>query len=173
MAFLEFYKKGQGTLARMIALFSAIALAGWGGFSLWKLMRRWDWATGEILTVPHLDFRIDAALIIAVLVALGLIAAAVWVLNRPRSVDLLAETEGEMRKVSWPSRQEAWNSSVVVVFTVLFLMALLFFYDVALNFILRLLFFREPAEAAGVAEGAQGLFAGILSLLTGVLGGGA
>ena len=157
----------------MIALFSAIALAGWGGFSLWKLLRRWDWATGEILTVPHINFRIDAALIVSIAVAVAMVAGVVWILNRPRAVDLLLETEGEMRKVSWPSRQEAWNSSVVVVLTVLFLMALLFFYDVALNFILRLLFFREPAEAAGAAEGAQGLATGFVSLLLSALGGGA
>ena len=67
-------------------------------------------------------------------------AGVVWTLNRPRLVDLLIETEAEMKKVSWPSRQEAWNSSVIVVITVVVMMGLLFFYDYTLNKIFLLLF---------------------------------
>lgn len=95
------------------------------------------------------------ALVVGLLVACTLAVSVVWILNRPRSVDLLVETEGEMRKVSWPSRQEAWNSSMIVVITVLFLMGLLFCYDVVLNQLLRFLFYRKPTtEAAGGVENA-------------------
>ena len=55
-------------------------------------------------------------------------------------MNLLIETESEMRKISWPSKQEAWNSSIVVVVTVIVMMGLLFFYDVMLNAILSFLF---------------------------------
>jgi len=64
----------------------------------------------------------------------------VGILNRPRLVDLLIETEAEMKKVSWPSRQEAWNSSVIVVVTVVIMMGLLFTYDFVLNKLFLLLF---------------------------------
>jgi preprotein translocase SecE subunit len=161
MAFLEFYKKGQGSLARILALFSCFALAAWGGYSLWKLLQGSDWANATLVTVPHLGFRIDVAMVVAVVVVAVLLFGVVWLMNRPRSVDLLVETEAEMRKVSWPSRQEAWNSSVIVVITVLFLMGLLFFYDVVLNALLRFLFYRAP-----VAEAATGaLPAGTVDLL--------
>jgi preprotein translocase SecE subunit len=164
MAFLEFYKKGQGSLARLLALLSCFALAAWGGYSLWKLLQRVDWADTPLLTVPHLGFTIDVAMVVAIVGVVTLASGVVWIMNRPRSVDLLVETEGEMRKVSWPSRQEAWNSSLIVVITVLFLMGLLFFYDVVLNALLRLLFYRAPAATATGA---------LLSLAQSVFGGGA
>jgi preprotein translocase subunit SecE len=165
MAFLEFYKKGQGSLARLLALLSCFALAAWGGYSAWKLLQGVDWADTAILTVPHLGFTIDVAMIMALVAVSGLAFGVVWIMNRPRSVDLLVETEGEMRKVSWPSRQEAWNSSLIVVITVLFLMGLLFFYDVALNALLRFLFYRAPAATATTGA--------LLDLVKTVSGGGA
>ena len=60
-------------------------------------------------------------------------------------VDLLVDTESEMKKVSWPSRQEAWSSSIVVVVTVLVMMGLLFFYDFVLNQVLKLVFYSGGA----------------------------
>jgi preprotein translocase SecE subunit len=172
MAFLEFYKKGQGSLARVLALISFVALAGWGGYSLWRLLQGADWASSVLVEVPHLGFVIDVALIVAAVGVAGLIAGVVYLMNRPRSVDLLVETEAEMRKVSWPSRQEAWNSSLVVVVTVLFLMGLLFFYDVALNALLRLLFYRAPAAEAttgAVPAGAIEVLSRGASFLAGVI----
>jgi preprotein translocase SecE subunit len=141
MAFLEFYKKGQGSISRLLALISSGLLIAWGGRSLWKkLQGSEDLVNVFRFEVPHVGVEINLALVIAVaVVALGWFGI-VWLLNRPRSVDLLVETESEMRKISWPSRQEAWNSSIVVVVTVLVMMGLLFFYDVVLNKILSFLF---------------------------------
>jgi preprotein translocase SecE subunit len=140
MAFLEFYKKGQGSTARLVAVVSAFALVATGGYSLWITLQGSAALSRPILTVPHLSLDITLALIIAVVVVVAGFVGIVWFLNRARSVDLLLETEAEMRKVSWPSRPEAWNSSVIVVVTVLVMMGLLFFYDFALNFVLSRLF---------------------------------
>ena len=140
MAFLEFYKKGQGSIARLLALISSGLLVVWGGYALWVTLQGTGAAKLLSLEVPHVGLEINLALIIAVLVTVLGWAGMVWVLNRPRSVDLLVETESEMRKISWPSKQEAWNSSIVVVVTVLVMMGLLFFYDVMLNVILSFLF---------------------------------
>jgi preprotein translocase SecE subunit len=46
-------------------------------------------------------------------------------LQRPKVADLLIETEGELRKVTWPKLEDVTNSSLVVVFCVLFLMGFL------------------------------------------------
>ena len=145
MAFLEFYKKGQGTAARLMALVSLCLLALWGGYSLWVTLQGYSWAASPIVTVPRVNLVVNWALIASVLVTAGLGFVVIWALNRPRAVDLLVETEAEMKKVSWPSRQEAWNSSLVVVVTVLFMMGLLFFYDFILNRILTLIFFSGGA----------------------------
>lgn len=141
MGFLEFYKKGQGSIGRLLALISGGLLILWGGHSLWVTLQGSEFfATTLRFHVPHVGLEINLGLVTAVLVVVVAWAALAWFLNRARSVDLLVETESEMRKVSWPSRQEAWNSSIIVVVTVLVMMGLLFMYDVVLNFFLNVLF---------------------------------
>ena len=140
MAFLEFYKKGQGSISRLLALVSGGLLIIWGGYALWVKLQGTSLIEVFSFQVPHVGLDINLTLIISVAVVLLGVSGLVWLLNRPRSVDLLVETESEMRKISWPSRQEAWNSSIVVVITVLVMMGLLFFYDVMLNKILSFLF---------------------------------
>ncbi len=52
-------------------------------------------------------------------VLVGLVAAAVYLLNRPRVADFLIETESELSKVSWPSKQQVLGSTgtgLVLVF---------------------------------------------------------
>lgn len=140
MAFLEFYKKGQGSVGRLLALASVAALLLWGGYTLWTTLQGSFTLSRVVLSVPHVGLDITWALVISIAVVLACGYGLVWLLNRPRTVDLLIETEAEMKKVSWPSRSEAWNSSVVVVVTVVVLMGLLFLYDFVLNFILKRVF---------------------------------
>ncbi len=140
MAFLEFYKKGQGSISRLLSLVSGGLLIVWGGYALWVKLQGTGAANVMSFEVPHIGLEINLALVISVVVVVLGWLGLVWLLNRPRSVDLLVETESEMRKISWPSKQEAWNSSIVVVVTVLVMMGLLFFYDVMLNMILSFLF---------------------------------
>ena len=138
MGFLELYKKGQGSLGRMVALVSGIALVATGGYSLWITLQGSAALSKSLLDIPHVGLDITWALLIALVVVVAGCTGIVWFVNRPRAVDLLIETEAEMKKVSWPSRREAWNSSIIVVVTVV--MGLLFFYDFALNFVLKRLF---------------------------------
>ena len=140
MGFLELYKKGQGSMGRLIGLVSAFLLVATGGYSLWITLQGNATLSKILLPIPHVGLEITWAFLIALLVVVVGSVGVVWFVNRPRSVDLLIETEAEMRKVSWPSRQEAWNSSIIVVVTVLVMMTLLFFYDFALNFVLKRLF---------------------------------
>ena len=140
MAVMEFYKKGQGSIARLLSLIGCLLLLFWGGWSFWIWLQGFTSLSESLLEVPTVGLNIDFALLIAIGVLLAGGAALVWTLNRPRLVDLLIETEAEMKKVSWPSRQEAWNSSVIVVITVVVMMGLLFFYDYTLNKIFLLLF---------------------------------
>jgi preprotein translocase subunit SecE len=140
MAVLEFYKKGQGSIARILSLAGCLLLLLWGVHSFWIYLQGFSSLAHDFLEVPTVGIGIDLALIISVVVAIGGAAGVVWILNRPRLVDLLIETEAEMKKVSWPSRQEAWNSSVIVVVTVVIMMGLLFAYDFILNRVFLLLF---------------------------------
>ena len=42
---------------------------------------------------------------------------------------ILRETKGELQKVSWPTREEAWRLTVVVTVVTLFMAVFLWFFD--------------------------------------------
>jgi preprotein translocase SecE subunit len=62
-----------------------------------------------------------------------LLIAGLWVsyriVNVPSAADFLIAVEAEMNKVSWPNRSELFRASVVVLFTIFFLAAVLFGFD--------------------------------------------
>jgi preprotein translocase subunit SecE len=68
-------------------------------------------------------------------------AIGVWasfrVVNIPAFADFLISVEGEMNKVSWPSRGELFRASVVVILVIFFLAFLLFAYDALLSYIMK------------------------------------
>jgi preprotein translocase subunit SecE len=57
----------------------------------------------------------------------------------PTFADFLISVEGEMNKVSWPSRSELFRASLVVILVIFFLAALLFGYDFILGEFLQFL----------------------------------
>ena len=59
----------------------------------------------------------------------------IWMINRPKLGGLLIETETEMKKVSWPSWSDAFNSSLVVLVAVIFFMLFLGLARIVLIFI--------------------------------------
>lgn len=136
------YKKEQGRYARMSAFWALFLLLGYGCLGgLVDQLRNWFGGLGPTFTDPWLDQfpllgRIDMAMAIS-LAVLGLGALFLHsTLNRPKTADLLIETEGELRKVTWPSGSETWNGTVAVILTVVVLLAFLTFADLALARIL-------------------------------------
>ena len=59
------------------------------------------------------------------------------VLNRPRIVEFFSAVETEIRKVSWPTKQQVFGSALVVIITMLVLAGYLFVVDAGLTWILR------------------------------------
>ncbi len=55
-------------------------------------------------------------------------------------VAYLDETRSEMQKVVWPTREEAWNLTVVVLFVVVLVMFIIFGIDFVLSRVMRFLF---------------------------------
>ncbi len=123
------YKKDQGRMARMAAFWILAILIFYGCTSLKDtLVSLWPATLGQAIggtRIPILGLDLSPGLIIAATV----LAVALWFLFRfeqkPKNADLLIETESELRKVSWPSLEEAINGSWSVVITVAFLMAFL------------------------------------------------
>jgi preprotein translocase SecE subunit len=61
-------------------------------------------------------------------------------MNRSAPTDFLVETETEMKKVTWPTKDEASNASLVVIGTVVVIGCLLALFDVVLNFLFKFIF---------------------------------
>ena len=70
----------------------------------------------------------------------GLFLLYRW-LEQPKSAELLIETEHELRKITWPTMQEVVNSSLIVIFCVLFLMGFLAAADWFLARVTRVILF--------------------------------
>jgi preprotein translocase subunit SecE len=72
---------------------------------------------------------------------LTLLAIGLWasfrLVQMPAFADFLISVEGEMNKVSWPSRGELFRASLVVILVIFFLAGLLFLYDYGLTILLR------------------------------------
>lgn len=123
------YKKDQGRMARMAAFWSLAILIFYGCTSLhtylprlWGGLGRPIWS-GARIPVLGLDLT-PSLLIAALLLAGGLTLLYRW-LEKPKNADLLIETEAELRKVTWPTVDDAVKSSMVVIVCVVFLMGFL------------------------------------------------
>jgi preprotein translocase subunit SecE len=117
------YKKTQGRIARQVT-FAALAVI--------VALGAWSWSEYFRDRGPGLRYYVP----------LAALAAGLWasfrVVQMPTFADFLISVEGEMNKVSWPSRSELFRASIVVMVVIFFLAALLFTYDLVLTELLRL-----------------------------------
>ena len=121
---LGVYKRSQGRIARQVT-FATLALTVVIG--AWRLY--------YMLQALHVGGNVDSTdrtmrLGIAGIVALLGVWICYRVVNLPSFADFLIAVEAEMNKVSWPSRSELVRSCIVVIFSILFLTAVLFVYDI-------------------------------------------
>ena len=115
------YKRNQGRITRQVTFGSLMFVAAYG---CWRLNAELISATRMVqIGVP--------------LVLFGLVAwVAYRLVNMPQFADFLIAVEAEMAKVSWPTRSELINSSIVVIVVIMGMAALLFGYDTFWNFLL-------------------------------------
>ena len=122
--------KNQGRMARMAVFWSLAALLFFGATWLHTELKvsaeffRKSLIPG-VEKLPFIGAAPSLALLIAAAILIfGLLWLNKWV-NKPNISETLTETENEMRKVTWPTLDEAINGSFVVIVAVLFLMAFL------------------------------------------------
>jgi len=135
---LSVYKRNQGRTTRQ-ATFAALALVlGIGTWRLAQLIPLWL-GPGAGMTVGGTAPATEYGL--RFLVPALLLAAGLWIayraVNVPRFADFLIAVEAEMAKVSWPSGDEVARSSVVIIFLIFALAAILAGYDLFWMFVLR------------------------------------
>jgi preprotein translocase subunit SecE len=122
------YKEGQGkwlrgSMAALIFLGAVVAV-----MNLNQILGRILGKTQ--FRIPGINWQLDWLYVIDGPILIGILAWAVYLYNKPKVVDFLIETENELKnRVTWPSRKEEVNASVVVVITVLIMMFFIFGID--------------------------------------------
>jgi len=134
---LEIYKRGQGKLSRGGAYLLGALLVISGGTSLYRFINvpGHEW----VKSVPLIGSISIYNTIAFGVVLLGLLALHL-ILNRPKMVDGLIETEQELKKVSWPSRREVKNATIVVSLVTFSMAFLLFGFDKLLHWAFQLVY---------------------------------
>ena len=106
------YKRGQGKYTRLCSAFAAAIIAGLGCLQLYKKLQ----ATGLGLWVETMvpaGFFVVCAILIS------------WLINKSSVADFMIAAEGEMKKVSWSSKQEIAVSTFIVIVVVIIMAVLL------------------------------------------------
>jgi preprotein translocase subunit SecE len=120
------YKRGQGKYTRLWSAFAVAIIAGLGCLRLYTK-----------LEAASLGLSTKTTLWIATMVPAGLfvITAFVifWLVNKPSVADFMVAAEGEMKKVSWSSRQEIYVSTFVVIVVVIIMALLLGATDISFS----------------------------------------
>ena len=119
---LEIYKKGQGKAARVTAYVLLGILVLFGAYRLYATFNVPGEGVLVDANIPVIG-QITVMKIVSFLVFAGGMLALHLALNAPKMATLLIDTEQEMRKVSWPSRNEVKSATIVVVI-VTFVMAM-------------------------------------------------
>lgn len=128
------YKRSQGRVTRQLTF---AALAGTLAIAVWRL--------SQLLPVWFADAPGAASSpdmgVVRFLVPGLLMAAGAWLcfrlVNVPRFADFLIAVESEMAKVSWPTVDQVIRSSIVIIFLMFALAAILSAYDLFWWFVLR------------------------------------
>ena len=108
----DIYKRGQGKYTRLCSAFAIAIIAGLGCLQLYKKLQAGDLGLWTETMVPAGLFVILALLIF-------------WLANKPSLADFMIAAEGEMKKVSWSSRQEIAVSTFIVIMVVISMAVLL------------------------------------------------
>ena len=144
---LETYKKGQGVLVRRVAFWGLAVLILWGGQALYTFsINTFDFMKILILedgpgyTLPVLNQKFNVAFVICWAITIAALVGVHAALNRQRSADFLVDTDSELKKVTWPTWKEGWNSSIIVIVFVAFLTVFLVASDWGLSRIFDFVF---------------------------------
>ena len=143
------YKQGQGVLVRRCAFWVLAVLIIWGGQSLYTwLINTFDPCKSLLIEsgayldgwqIPVLQQRFD----VGFLIAWAFVGLSLWgihrMLNKPKTIDFLVDTDEELKKVTWPSWADAKSSSLIVLVFVVFLALYLWGSDILLTKVFSLL----------------------------------
>ncbi len=117
------YKRSQGRITRQISFGAIWLLFLIGAWRLSSYLQQGSGFEGAAVGIP-----------VAIAAVGGWLAFRL--VNLPSFADFLIAVEAEMNKVSWPTRSELIRSSLVVIFSIIFLAVVLYGYDTFWSFLL-------------------------------------
>lgn len=119
------YKRNQGRMVRNVTVGVMLAVVA---LACWTLSVRMLSEMGDPIRI-------------GVPAALGAIGAwvAFRIVNYPQFADFLIDVEVELTKVSWPSKDELWRATLVVLLVMFLLSATLLAYDLVWQQLLRMI----------------------------------
>jgi preprotein translocase subunit SecE len=134
------YKRSQGRITRQVTFAALLLGALLGVWRLFAVAGTWhvggaalaNWLGGSPTTI---DRAIKVGFCGILALAGGWLAFRL--VNWPRFADFLISVEAEMNKVSWPTQSQLVRSVLVVLFCILFLVAVLWGYDLFWRFVLQ------------------------------------
>lgn len=108
------------------------------GYTVQQLM-----GSDALYTIPFFEVNITIGTLISVtLFILVVIIINRFVINGPKPADFLIETEFELKKVSWPPKNEYWGSSIAVIVSVVVIGMFIFIVDRLLTQIMKLIYLQ-------------------------------
>ncbi len=113
----DIYKRGQGKNTRLCSGFAVALMAGLGCLRLYDKLEAASWGL-SIKANMWIATMVPAGLFV------GLAVLIFWLVNKASVADFMIAAEGEMKKVSWSSKQEITVSTIIVII-VLVTMAIL------------------------------------------------
>ncbi len=114
----EIYKKSQGKYTRLCTAFALALIVVLGCYRLYNILDAVQWGLSQ-RTSMWVATMVPTALM--VLLCLFIF----WLVNKPKVADFMISAEGEMKKVSWSSRQEIIVSTIIVIIVVILMAVLL------------------------------------------------
>jgi preprotein translocase SecE subunit len=141
---MEAYKAGQGSFTRLTAALACLLAVFLGCVELYS----WIQKPGDQALVPGEAFQdlplLGVPLSWKFLICLAVFIGAMWLIRRwlarPSMVDTLIETEMELKKVSWPTKDESMTATWVVIVVTLLMTGSLALFDFVLRSVFSLVF---------------------------------
>ena len=112
---LKIYRRGQGVYTRLWTGLICTMIISIGCYRLYDVLR----PTDNIWLYVLAPFAVWG----------GLVLLTFWLVNKPNVADFMIEAEGELKKVSWPSRRELVVSTTIVICLSLVMGFMLYFVD--------------------------------------------
>jgi preprotein translocase SecE subunit len=141
---MEAYKAGQGSLARLISWVLVLIALFLGCVELYSWI--YDTSDGPIINLevfrnlPLLGVPLSWKLLFCIALFFGMLWLILRYFRRPQTVDTLIETELELKKVSWPTKDESMNATWVVVLVTVLMTVTLSVFDGLLGALFRMIF---------------------------------